>query len=242
MTSELAVETVDLVKVYRSGTILVPALRGVDLRVRRREFISIVGPSGSGKSTLLNMLGALDKPTSGHVLIDGVDIFTLPNDRLASFRNREIGFIFQAHNLIMRTSVIRNVELPLIVSGMPGKTRRRRAAQLLEKVGLGDKISRKPTELSGGEQQRVAVARALVNEPAIILGDEPTGNLDSKTGGEVVSLMRKMVEEVGTTFIVVTHNPEVANATDRIIVLRDGQIAEFIDNPLHEEVISPRKK
>jgi len=242
MTSEFAVETVDLVKVYRSGTILVPALRGVDLKVRRREFISIVGPSGSGKSTLLNMLGALDKPTSGHVLIDGVDIFTLSNDQLASFRNREIGFIFQAHNLIMRTSVIRNVELPLIVSGAQGRTRRRRASQLLERVGLGDKINRRPTELSGGEQQRVAVARALVNEPAIILGDEPTGNLDSKTGGEVVGLMRKMVEELGTTFIVVTHNPEVANATDRVIVLRDGQIAESIDNPLHEEVILPRKK
>jgi len=242
MTSEFAVETLDLVKVYRSGTILVPALRGVDLKVRRREFISIVGPSGSGKSTLLNMLGALDKPTSGHVLIDGVDIFTLSNDQLASFRNREIGFIFQAHNLIMRTSVIRNVELPLIVSGAQGRTRRRRASQLLERVGLGDKINRRPTELSGGEQQRVAVARALVNEPAIILGDEPTGNLDSKTGGEVVGLMRKMVEELGTTFIVVTHNPEVANATDRVIVLRDGQIAESIDNPLHEEVISPRKK
>jgi len=233
MNSEFAVETVDLVKVYRSGTILVPALRGVNLKVRRREFVSIVGPSGSGKSTLLNMLGALDKPTSGHVFIDRVDIFKLGNDKLAPFRNKKVGFIFQAHNLIMRTSVIRNVELPLIVSGVPGKIRRRRAAELLEKVGLGDKINRKPTELSGGEQQRVAVARALVNEPAIILGDEPTGNLDSKTGGEVVGLMRKMVQELGTTFIAVTHNPEVANATDRIVVLRDGQIHR-------EDVISPR--
>lgn len=242
MTSEFAVETVDLTKIYRSGTLLVPALNRVNLKVRRREFVSIVGPSGSGKSTLLNMLGALDKPTSGHVFIDGVDIFTLADNQLASFRNREIGFIFQAHNLIMRTSVMRNVELPLIVSGISGKNRRRKAAELLEKVGLGDKINRKPTELSGGEQQRVAIARALINEPAMILGDEPTGNLDSKTGGEIVALMRKMVDELGTTFIVVTHNPEVANATDRIIVLRDGQISESIDNPLHEEVISPRKK
>jgi len=226
MNGELAIQTVNLTKIYRMGPVEVPALRGVNLKIRRGEFMSIVGPSGSGKSTLLNLLGALDRPTTGHVFIDDVDIYRLNDGRLAEFRNLKIGFIFQAHNLIMRTEVLRNVELPLMVRGVPRGERVKKARELLKTVGLGDKISRKPTELSGGEQQRVAVARTLVNDPTIILGDEPTGNLDSKTGAEVVNLMEKINSELGTTFILVTHNPEVANATDRIVHLHDGQISK----------------
>lgn len=231
MSGELAIQTVNLTKTYRMGPVEVPALRGVNLKIRRGEFMSIVGPSGSGKSTLLNLLGALDRPTMGHVFIDDVDIYRLDDGQLAEFRNLKIGFIFQAHNLIMRSEVLRNVELPLMVRGVPRGERVKKARELLKAVGLGDKISRKPTELSGGEQQRVAVARALVNDPTIILGDEPTGNLDSKAGAEVVNLMKKMNSELGTTFILVTHNPEVANATDRIVHLHDGQISK-------EEIIS----
>jgi len=231
LSGELAIQTVNLTKTYRMGPVEVPALRGVNLKIRRGEFMSIVGPSGSGKSTLLNLLGALDRPTMGHVFIDDVDIYRLDDGQLAEFRNLKIGFIFQAHNLIMRSEVLRNVELPLMVRGVPRGERVKKARELLKAVGLGDKISRKPTELSGGEQQRVAVARALVNDPTIILGDEPTGNLDSKAGAEVVNLMKKMNSELGTTFILVTHNPEVANATDRIVHLHDGQISK-------EEIIS----
>lgn len=224
MPNAFAVETIDLVKVYRMNLVEFPALRGVDLKVESAEFISIVGPSGSGKSTLLNMIGALDRPTSGRVFVDGTDISRLSQAQLAELRNRKIGFIFQSHNLIGRTTTIRNVELPTVVTGVPARERRKRAMELLEKVGLGDKLHRKPTELSGGEQQRVAVARALINNPSIILGDEPTGNLDSKTGAEVVNLLKELNEEYGVTFILVTHNPEVANATERIIHLRDGRI------------------
>lgn len=226
MSGELAIQTVNLTKIYRMGPVEAPALRGVNLKIQRGEFMSIVGPSGSGKSTLLNLLGALDRPSDGQVFIDDVAIYRLNDSQLAEFRNLKIGFIFQAHNLIMRTDVLRNVELPLMVRGMPGNERIKKAQELLVSVGLGDKISRKPTELSGGEQQRVAVARALVNDPTIILGDEPTGNLDSKTGTEVVNLMKKINNDLGTTFILVTHNPEVANATDRIVHLRDGQISK----------------
>lgn len=226
MSSELAIQTINLTKAYRMGQSDFQALKGVNMQIKRGEFMSIVGPSGSGKSTLLNLLGALDRPSSGQVFIDGVDIYRLNDSQLAEFRNLKIGFIFQAHNLIMRTGVLRNVELPLMVRGMPRSERLKKARELLDSVGLENKIKRKPTELSGGEQQRVAVARALVNNPTIILGDEPTGNLDSKTGAEVVVLMKKINSELGTTFILVTHNPEVANATNRIIHLRDGQISK----------------
>lgn len=224
MSEALAVQTTDLFKIYRIGTIDYPALRGVNLRVKKGEFISIVGPSGSGKTSLLNLLGALDRPTAGHVHIDGTDIFTLDDENLAVFRNRKIGFVFQFHNLIMRTTVERNVELPLMLMGLDKKERLKRVHAILETVGLSDKIRLKPSLLSGGQQQRVAVARALVTQPAIILGDEPTGSLDSKTGADVVSMMKKMCRELRTTFIVVTHNPEVANETDRIVHLRDGKI------------------
>jgi len=226
MGNELAVETVDLFKVYRLGTIDYPALRGVSLKVRRGEFISIVGPSGSGKTTLMNLLGALDRPTAGRVFIDATDIFTLNDRELAAFRNRKIGFIFQFHNLIMRTTVERNIELPLMLMGMKKEERLKRVTEILTAVGLADKIRVKPNLLSGGQQQRVAVARALVTQPTIILGDEPTGSLDSKTGAEVVALMKKMCKDLGTTFIVVTHNPEVANETDRIVHIRDGRVVK----------------
>jgi len=224
MKGEYIINTIDLVKVYKVGHLEFPALRGINLRVKKGEFISIVGPSGSGKSTLLNMLGALDRPTSGHVFIDGINIFSLSDDQLAEFRNSKIGFIFQAYNLIPRATAIKNVELPMIVKGIPKVERFKRAYELLKRVGLEDKIYRKPLELSGGEQQRVAIARALVNQPSIVLGDEPTGNIDSKTGYEIVNLLKEINSEFGTTFIIVTHNPEVANATERIIHVRDGKI------------------
>jgi putative ABC transport system ATP-binding protein len=224
MKGEYIINTIDLVKVYKVGHLEFPALRGINLRVKKGEFISIVGPSGSGKSTLLNMLGALDRPTSGHVFIDGINIFSLSDDQLAEFRNSKIGFIFQAYNLIPRATAIKNVELPMIVKGIPKVERFKRAYELLKRVGLEDKIYRKPLELSGGEQQRVAIARALVNQPSIVLGDEPTGNIDSKAGYEIVNLLKEINSEFGTTFIIVTHNPEVANATERIIHVRDGKI------------------
>jgi putative ABC transport system ATP-binding protein len=225
-SKETAVETVDLQKVYGVGSLEFPALRGITMKVEKGELVSIVGPSGSGKSTLLNLIGMLDKPTSGKVFVDGYDVSELNQRERADFRNRYIGFIFQSHNLVGRTSVLKNIELPAIVSSMSSDERTKRAVDLLERVGLGDKIRRKPTELSGGEQQRVATARALMNQPAIILGDEPTGNLDSKTGAEIMQLMRDLNEEMNITFVLVTHNPEVANATQRIIHLRDGRIEQ----------------
>jgi putative ABC transport system ATP-binding protein len=220
----IAVKVVNLHKTYHVNGVLYPALRGVNLQVRRGEFLSIMGPSGSGKSTLLNLIGALDRPTGGKVYIDGVDVFRLKDDGLAEFRNRKIGFIFQSYNLVMRTSVLRNVELPLTISGVSPKNRMVRSMEVLRRVGLGDKARRKPSELSGGEQQRVAIARAVVNGPSIILGDEVTGNLDSKTGMEVISLLKSLNRDLNTTIILVTHDPMVAHATDRIVYLRDGVV------------------
>ena len=219
---KLAIETVDLKKSYKMGFVTVYALRGVNLRMRHGEIISVVGPSGSGKSTLLNMLGALDTPTSGKILIDGVDISRMGERALARFRNRKIGFIFQSYNLIDRSKVTKNVELPAIVAGMPKKLRNRRVHELLDLVGLGDKSNRRPNALSGGEQQRVAIARALVNDPAFILADEPTGNLDSKTGEEIQNLLLRVNEERKATILIVTHNLELAEKTGRILHLRDG--------------------
>lgn len=220
----IAVKVVNLHKTYHVNGVLYPALRGVNLQVRRGEFLSIMGPSGSGKSTLLNLIGALDRPTGGKVYIDGVDVFRLKDDGLAEFRNRKIGFIFQSYNLVMRTSVLRNVELPLTISRVSPKNRMVRSMEVLWRVGLGDKARRKPSELSGGEQQRVAIARAVVNGPSIILGDEVTGNLDSKTGMEVISLLKSLNRDLNTTIILVTHDPMVAHATDRIVYLRDGVV------------------
>ncbi|MBO3803196.1 MAG: ABC transporter ATP-binding protein [Candidatus Brockarchaeota archaeon] len=194
------------------------------MRVEKGEFLSIVGPSGSGKSTLLNLLGALDKPTSGTVRIDGTDISKLDDNRLAELRNRKIGFVFQSFNLIARISALRNVEMPLLVTKLPRSEIRSRALEKLEAVDLADKADRKPSELSGGEQQRVAVARALVTEPSILLGDEPTGNLDTKNTANIVNLLKELNERTGKTFLIITHNMEVAKKTRRIIYLRDGMI------------------
>lgn len=219
-----AIETVDLKKTYLMGLVKVHALRGVNLKIRHGEAVSIVGPSGSGKSTLLNMLGALDTPTSGKILINGKDITRLGERALARFRNRKIGFIFQSYNLIDRSKVTKNVELPAIVAGMPKKTRDERVHELLDLVGLGDKADRKPNALSGGEQQRVAIARALINDPAFILADEPTGNLDSKTGEEIQNLLIRVNQEKNATIVIVTHNVELAERTGRILHLRDGVV------------------
>jgi len=221
---KFAIETLDLKKSYEMGLITVHALRGVNLKIRHGEMISVVGPSGSGKSTLLNMLGALDTPTSGKIFIDDVDISRMGERALARFRNRKIGFIFQSYNLIDRSKVTKNVELPAIVADMPKKLRDRRVHELLDLVGLGDKANRRPNALSGGEQQRVAIARALINDPAFILADEPTGNLDSKTGEEIQNLLIRVNQEKKATIIVVTHNLELAERTGRILHLRDGVV------------------
>ncbi len=219
-----AVELIDVIKDYVVGPYVVHALRGVTMRVKKGEFVAIMGPSGSGKSTLLNMIGAIDRPTAGKVLVDGIDISELDDNELAELRNKKIGFVFQAYNLINRTTVLRNVELPAIVSGMPKSKRIERAKELLALVGLREEIHRSPKYLSGGQQQRVAIARALMNNPSLILADEPTGNLDSKSGKEVMLYLRKLNEEFGTTIIVVTHDRSVAEMADRILYIKDGKI------------------
>lgn len=221
---EYAVETVDVVKTYFLGPNVVSAINGVSLRIRRGEFVAVMGPSGSGKSTLLNLIGALDRPISGQVLIDGVDISTLDEEGLARLRNEKIGFVFQAYNLIGRSSVLRNMELPALVKGYSRGERLDRVNRLLTTVGLDDKGPRKPQTLSGGEQQRVAIARALINDPEIVLADEPTGNVDSKTGRVIIDFLRRLNVNNETTVVVVTHDPEVASKADRIINLRDGRI------------------
>ena len=206
------------------GDVDVSALNGVDLRVETGEFMSIMGPSGSGKTTLLNLIGALDRPTEGKVRIKGTDISKLNDDELAELRNREIGFVFQFFNLVARMSALKNVEMPMAFAGVSQDERKRRATELLESVGLGDRIDHRPTELSGGEQQRVAIARALVNNPSVVLCDEPTGNVDSKTGKEVMEILRKLNREQQQTFVIVTHDPLVAESVDRIAHMQDGVI------------------
>ncbi len=221
----LAIETQDLVKEYTQGSQLLRVLKNVNLKIEKGEFMAIMGPSGSGKSTLLNMLGALDRPTSGKVMINGIDISTLDDNQLADLRNKEIGFIFQQFNLIQRMDAQHNVELPLSISGVPTKLRKEKAKALLESVGLGERTDHRPNQLSGGEQQRVAIARALANDPPLFLCDELTGNLDSKTGQEIMSLLRRLNQEQGKTFVLITHDPNVAQATDRLLQIRDGAIA-----------------
>ncbi len=220
-----AIETQNLVKEYMQGDHPLRVLNNVNIKIKKGEFMAIMGPSGSGKSTLLNMLGALDRPTSGKVLINGIDISTLNDNQLADLRNKEIGFIFQQFNLIQRMDALHNVELPLSISGAPAKQREERAKKLLESIGLGKRIDHKPNQLSGGEQQRVAIARALANDPPLFLCDELTGNLDSKTGQEIITLLRQLNQEHGKTFVLITHDPNVAQATDRLLQIRDGEIA-----------------
>jgi putative ABC transport system ATP-binding protein len=222
--TEYIVETVDLTKTYISGGRPLEVLKGIDFKVERGEFMGIMGPSGSGKSTLLNMIGALDKPTSGKVYINQTDLSKLNDNQVANLRNREIGFIFQFFNLIPRMDAKGNVELPMAIAGIPRTQRSKRADELLELVGLGDRTHHKPSQLSGGEQQRVAVARALANKPNLLLADELTGNLDSKTGSEIMHLLRSLNKEEGKTFIFITHDPEVGQQTDRLVSLRDGVI------------------
>jgi len=219
-----AVEVIDVIKRYVVGSVVVPAVNGLTMRVRRGEYVAVMGPSGCGKSTLLNLIGALDRPTSGRVLIDGIDISKMDSYALAQMRNEKVGFVFQAYNLINRSNVLRNVELPMLVKGVSREQRLDRMNGMLSVVGLGDMRLRKPKTLSGGEQQRVAIARALVNNPRIVLADEPTGNLDSKAGMEILSFLRNTNKELGTTVIMVTHNREAAEMADRIIYLRDGRI------------------
>ena len=223
-TNVPAVQTINLTKVYRVGHTDYPALRGVNLKVQKGEFVSIMGQSGSGKSTLLNLIGALDRQTSGKVLIDGIDLKKLSEDKLALLRNHKLGFIYQTFNLIQRLTAIENVEMPLISRSTPEKVRRSKSLKMLSAVGLANKANKKPTELSGGEQQRVAIARALVTQPSLIIADEPTGNLDSKTTSEVVDQFIQVNKQFGTTILVVTHNPEIAERTQHIVTIKDGLI------------------
>ena len=220
----MIVETEDLVKIYQTGGVTFEALRGVSVRLEKGELTSVLGPSGSGKSTLLHMMGLLDRPSSGRVLYEGEDTSKLGEDKLAIIRNQRIGFIFQSFNLVHRLNVVENVALPLVSRGIDSKTRNDSAMKMLDSVGLASKYRNKPSELSGGEQQRVAIARALVTNPRIVFGDEVTGNLDSKTAMQIMEQINDVNATLGTTFVIVTHNRELADATRRRIIVRDGQI------------------
>ena len=221
---EPVIQTHELTKIYQLGEVSVHALAGVSITIDRGEIVAIMGPSGSGKSTLMNLLGCLDRPSSGTYTLDGEEVAQLDDDHLANIRNRKVGFVFQSFNLLPRISALENVELPMRYVGNGGRARRQRAQAALEAVGLGDRLHHKPTELSGGQQQRVAIARALVNDPAIILADEPTGALDTRSGREILDLLLQLNRERGTTIILVTHDPTVAGRAQRIITMCDGKV------------------
>lgn len=215
----------NIYKIYKMGENEVYALNDVSLHIDDKEFVSIIGPSGSGKSTLMNMLGCLDVPTKGTYILDGYDVGSKTDDELAEIRNEKIGFVFQGFNLLPKLTAIENVELPLIYQGVSAKERRERAKRALESVGLGERVNHKPTELSGGQQQRVAIARALVTNPPIILGDEPTGNLDSKSGKEVMEIFKELHKK-GNTIILITHDKDVAAQAERVVRIQDGKLSE----------------
>ncbi len=224
--SDLVVDARDLWKTYVMGDVEVHALRGLSLTIDRGEVISIMGPSGSGKSTLMNTLGCLDRPTTGEYYLDGEAVAALTDDQLADIRNRKVGFVFQTFNLLPRATALANVELPMRYANIPAKERRSRAVEALGSVGLADRVHHRPSELSGGQQQRVAIARSLVNHPSIVMADEPTGNLDSKSGDEIMNLLLKLNQERQTTLIIVTHDPEIAELTNRVVLIRDGVVVE----------------
>jgi putative ABC transport system ATP-binding protein len=222
----------NVTRVYQMGQTLVQALRGLNLEIVDGEFVAIMGPSGSGKSTLLHLIGGLDLPTTGRVLLDDLDIAQQNGNQLAELRGRKVGFVFQTFNLVPTLSALKNVELPMIFQKVPRKERYEKARRLLEQVGLGDRLHHKPSELSGGECQRVAIARALANNPQILLADEPTGNLDAESGEQIMQILKRLNEEQKMTIIVVTHNPDVARYAHRIIRMRYGQIEEIAQNAL----------
>jgi len=223
LNDKVVVRISEVKRVYHMGRVEVHALRGISLNVAKGEFISIMGPSGCGKSTLMHIVGCLDRPSSGHVLLDEVDVDELNDNDLAEIRNKKVGFVFQTFNLLPKLNAIENVELPLIYAGVDFDGRRKKAAELLETVGLGDRMYHKPSELSGGQSQRVAIARSLANDPSIILADEPTGNLDSKSGDEIIHLFTDLNSR-GITMIIVTHDQEIANHSKRIVKLKDGLV------------------
>jgi putative ABC transport system ATP-binding protein len=224
-------EVREVKKGYRMGKVLVPALYGVSFDVKEGEFLTIFGPSGSGKSTLLHLMGCLDRPDDGEILIDGSNVLKLSDDKLAELRLTKMGFVFQFFNLLPKLTALRNVELPLTIAGVPEKEALEKAKEMLNLVGLEARMNHRPSELSGGEQQRVAIARALINNPKIVLADEPTGNLDTKTGWEIIQLMKKLNEDKGQTFVVVTHDPHISETADRIIYLKDGLVEGIKEAP-----------
>lgn len=229
----MIIQIENLTKIYDTGSIQVEALKSVSLNVDKNEYVAIMGASGSGKSTLMNIIGCLDRMTSGKYILDGEDVSKLNDTQLAEIRNKKIGFVFQAFNLLPRLTALGNVELPMIYAGIPGSQRYKRAKEALEKVGLGDRIHHRPNELSGGQKQRVAIARALVNNPAILLADEPTGNLDTKSSIEIMDIFESLNEE-GVTIVMVTHEADIAAHTKRNVVFRDGEIIS--DNPVKNRV------
>lgn len=223
------VEVRDLHKEFTLGAVTVSALQGISLELRRGDFVAVTGPSGSGKSTLLNLIGGLDRATTGEVLVEGTGLSTLDENEMARYRRERVGFVFQSYNLIGTMTALQNVELPLMFAGVPSEERGETAVEALKRVGLGQRLTHRPTELSGGEQQRVAIARALINRPAIVLGDEPTGNLDSATGSEIMDLLEQTHTEWQQTLMMVTHDPEVAKYATRIVQIRDGRVVDEQD-------------